>query len=334
MKTRLFGLILLAFVLVGCNLGASPTPLPFPTPVTFPSPTPLVILPTEVPPMPTPLPTDTPLALPTVTVPPPAAPTRTSTSSAPIITPGTPSGPYAVILVLPNDVLNIRSGPGVSNPVVATFAPSAKNVMRTGPSAVTSDGAIWVEVQRPGGGTGWVNSYYLTEYVSPDNFCNDTRVNTLITNLGSALLARNGVQLASLVSPRHGMTIYLWRYGGRSVTFLPSDARWVFDSTYEHNWGEEPASGLTTRGSFQNAVLPKLQEVFSANYTLTCNSLGSAPQYGTDPWPALYSNINYYTILKPGTPGIDLDFRFWLIGVEYVNGQPYVFALIHFQWEP
>ncbi|MDW8226350.1 MAG: hypothetical protein RMJ60_00950 [Anaerolineales bacterium] len=284
--------------------------------------------------LPTSLPvTNTAEPLPTATSLPPTA-TTPSNPQAPQITPGTPSGPYAVILVAPNDVLNIRSGPGVSNRIVATFAPTAKNVMRTGPSAVVSDGAKWVEVRRPDGGVGWVNFYYLTEYVAPDAFCADTRVNDLISRLGNALLSRNGVQLSGLVSPRHGMTVYLWRYSGRSVTFMPNDARWVFDSTYEHNWGMEPASGLTTTGSFQNVVLPKLQDVFSASYTLTCNALGDAPQYGTDPWPVIYGNVNYYTILKPGTPGVDVDFRFWLMGVEYVNGQPYVFALIHFQWEP
>ncbi|MBE3037249.1 MAG: hypothetical protein IMZ62_00315, partial [Chloroflexi bacterium] len=47
-----------------------------------------------------------------------------------------------------------------------------------------------------------------------------------------------------------------------------------------------------------------------------------------------YANVNFYTVYKPGTPGVDLDFRYWLVGVEFVQGQPYVFALIHFAWEP
>ena len=84
----------------------------------------------------------------------------------------------------------------------------------------------------------------------------------------------------------------------------------------------------------QPLVLPKLLDVFNASYSLTCNSLGTAAQYGSEPWPNLYANINYYTTYKPGTPGVDLDWRYWLVGVEYVQGQPYVFGLIHFQWEP
>ncbi len=125
----------------------------------------------------------------------------------------------------------------------------------------------------------------------------------------------------------------MWRYG-LPHTFKAEDARWIFESSYSHNWGAAPGSGLDTIGSFQARVLPSLQEVFTAGYTLTCNSLGSAPQYGSQPWPVEYTGINYYTVFKPGTPGVDLDFRYWLVGVEYYQGQPYVFAMIHFAWEP
>jgi hypothetical protein len=204
--------------------------------------------------------------------------------------------------------------------------------MRTGPSS-TVDGDLWVQVQNPGGGNGWVNANFLTEHVVTASFCADSRINTLLTNFGNALKTSSGETLAFLISPAHGMTVYLWRYG-IPHTFKQSDARWVFDSTFEHNWGAAPASGLDTIGSFHEKVLPWLQEVFSATYSLTCNSLGTAAQYGSYPWPVEYTNVNFYTVYKPGSPGVDLDFRYWLVGVEYVQGQPYIFAAIHFAWEP
>jgi hypothetical protein len=190
-----------------------------------------------------------------------------------------------------------------------------------------------VQVQNPSGGSGWVNAAFLTEYVAPVAFCADTRVNTLLTNFGNALATSNGETLAALVSPAHGMAVRLWRYGN-VVIFHTNDAPWVFGSTYVHHWGEAPGSGLDTNGAFHVVVLPKLLDVFNASYSLTCNSLGTAAQYGSEPWPNLYANINYYTVYKPGTPGVDLDFRYWLVGVEYMQGRPYVFGLIHFQWEP
>jgi hypothetical protein len=328
----------LLVALTGCSISLAGTPTPLPTLIIIPSPTPLLATPTTAAPTPT-VPTPT-MSLPTVT---PGAPTPTTgsaptltTSSAPTPTTGgiagVPSGPYGVILVAPGDVLNVRTGPGAGYAISRSFAATATNVMRTGPSS-TADGEQWVQVQNPGGGSGWVNAKYLTEYVAPATFCADGRVNTLLTYFGNALKTSNGETLTSIVSPEHGMTVYLWRYG-IAHTFKQNDARWVFNSTYEHNWGAAPASGLDTIGAFHVAVLPSLQEVFNASYLLTCNSLGGATQYGSNPWPVEYSNINYYTVYKPGTPGVDLDFRYWLVGVEFVQGQPYIFAVIHFAWEP
>jgi hypothetical protein len=317
--------------LTGCNLLTMGTDTPLPTSTTIPSPTPM---PTNTLSFATPTNTSAPLIpVPSLTpIPNTPAPTSTTGALPPVIVSGAPSGPYGVILVSAGDVLYIRNAPGAGNPVVGSFAATATNVMRSGRSSNVG-GALWVEVQNPGGGVGWVNSHFLTEYVSPAAFCANASVTTLIANLDTALTSNNGVALSGLVSPVHGMTVYLWRYGN-SVTFEQNDARWVFDSTYEHHWGQAPGSGLDTNGSFHVAVLPFLQEVFNAAYTLTCDSLGTAPNYGGEPWPLAYTNVNYYTVYKPGTPGVDLDFRFFLVGVEFVQGQPTVFSLIHFAWEP
>ncbi len=315
---------ILAFLfLTGCNLPRA-TPTPSPTLPTLASPTLLLSTPTPA------IPTNTP------------APTATedlSTDTPAVATPTTgaaagssPSGPYAVINVAASDVLYIRSAAGPGYASVGSFAPTATNVMRTGLSS-TVGGVLWVQVQNPSGGTGWVNSAFLTEYVAPAVFCADTRVNTFLADFGETLADSDGVALAETVSPTHGMTVRLWR-DGRAVTFYANDARWVFTSTYQHNWGAEPGSGLNTIGAFHVSVLPKLLDVFDSSYTLTCNSLGTAPQYGSEPWPYPYTNINYYTVYKPGTAGADLSWRYWLVGVEYVQGQPHVFGLIHFQWEP
>jgi hypothetical protein len=267
----------------------------------------------------------------TITCSSPLTPAATAATTGGIV-PGAPSGPYSVILVPAGDALNIRSGPGTGNPVSGSFAAGTTNVMRTGPSS-TVNGDQWVEVQNPAGGTGWVFGSYLTEYMPPATFCTDGRVTDLLNNLSNVLKTSNGEGLATMVSPTHGMTVYLWRYG-IPHTFKQNDANWVFNSTFAHNWGSAPASGLDTIGAFHVSVLPNLLDVFNASYSFTCNSLGTAPQYGSNPWPVEYANVNFYTIYKPGTPGVDLDFRYWLVGVEYVQGQPYIFAMIHFAWEP
>jgi hypothetical protein len=243
------------------------------------------------------------------------------------------NNPYAVVLVLPGDILNIRAGAGVSNNITGTLQPTTAGVNRTGP-ATSAGGDRWVEIQNPNGGTGWVNANFLTEYVTSSTFCVDTRVTELLNNVRSAILNSNGELLSSLVSPVHGLDVRLWRYG-TIANYSLEEARWVFQSEYETSWGAAPGSGDETRGTFSVQPLPKLQEVFGANYSTHCNDPLDLATFTVQPWPPEYSNINFYTIYKPGTEQYGgLDWRAWTVGVEYVQGQPTLFSLIHYQWEP
>ncbi|MGB7873564.1 MAG: NBR1-Ig-like domain-containing protein, partial [Anaerolineales bacterium] len=123
------------------------------------------------------------------------------------------TGPYGVTFVGYSDALNIRSGAGASNPVIGLFARNAINVMRTGPVQHV-DGAEWVEVLLPNGvDKGWVNSYYLTEYVTHETFCADTRISVITGQLKQAVNQSDGNLFASIVSPLHGANIDFWRNG-------------------------------------------------------------------------------------------------------------------------
>lgn len=282
-----------------------------------------------------PLPTPTSIAITDIAPPLPATavplpPVFTPTSIPPVTG---MYNPYAVVLVLPGDVLNIRSAAGVGNAVVGTLRPTATGVNRTGPAA-TAAGDRWVEIQNPRGGTGWVNSKFLTEYVAPPAFCTDVRVNDLLGRLRTALLDSNGEGFGALVSPAHGLDVRLWRYG-TVANYTPEEAAWAFQSDYEVSWGPAPGSGEETRGTFRAQPLPKLQEVFGANYTLHCNDTLDLATFSLEPWPPEYANVNFYTVYKPGTEQYGgLDWRAWTVGVEYLQGKPTLFALIHFQWEP
>ena len=61
-----------------------------------------------------------------------------------------------------------------------------------------------------------------------------------------------------------------------------------------------------------------------------CDNLTNVFPLST-PWP--YTNIHYYNLYKPATDQ-QLDFRTWLIGVEYINGQPYLHSMVSIVWEP
>jgi hypothetical protein len=47
-----------------------------------------------------------------------------------------------------------------------------------------------------------------------------------------------------------------------------------------------------------------------------------------------YLSIRFYSIYRPPPGMVEMDWDEWLAGVEFVNGKPYVFSLVHFQWEP
>ena len=240
--------------------------------------------------------------------------------------------PYAVILVSQGDVLNIRTGPGVTNALAGRLEPTAKDAQRTG-RASAADSDSWVEIHSAGG-DGWVNSRFLTEQVPSSTFCTDARVNTLLNSLKTAMLSSNGELLSSLVGPVHGVDVRLWRYG-TIANYTPAEAAWLFQSDYVVDWGPAPGSGQETPGTFKAQLLPKMQEVLSANFTLHCNNTLDFATFSTDPWPPEYSNINYYTVYKPGSEQYGgLDWRAWTVGIEYVAGEPTIFSLIHYQWEP
>ena len=258
------------------------------------------------------------------------APQGFAQHATPTPSPASLIGPYAVIGVTEGDVLNIRQLAGVSYPVVGSFASDATNVMRTGPMAGGVDGSTWVEVQNPSGGVGWVNASYLTEYVSHDTFCSDTRIAPLIAKLKTSMNQSDGLMLSQLVSPNHGMNVHLWAYQP-PVSYTPEKAVGAFVSTEIFNWGAGPR-GEPDYGTFKDIIQPKMLDVLNApNMETYCDSLDKVyPLYR--PWP--YPGIRYYNLYRPGTPGVDLDFRTWLIGIEYYQGEPYIYGMVNIVWEP
>jgi hypothetical protein len=335
-------LILLAACLAllglsACTLSLLRAPAPSPTPISLSTPT---ILPATPPPTSTPAP-----GLPTASSAPvlpavtsvPAASTAVPGAVVPtakpgVILPGSPSGPYGVIQVAAGEALNVRSVAGMGGSIIGTFTATANNVMRTGPSTNVNN-ALWVQVTSPGGGTGWVDSAYLTEYVAPATFCADGRVTNLLTNFGNAVKSSSGGLLFPLVSPVHGMSVRLWR-NGNVVVFDQAHSQWIFTSTYAHDWGAAPSSGLDTVGSIHAQVVPKWLDVYNGSYTVSCNTPQTGGASYDTSWPKIFSNINFYSIYRPGPAGNENSWRTLLVGVEYVQNQPYLFSVTQLQWEP
>lgn len=161
-------------------------------------------------------------------------------------------------------------------------------------------------------------------------FCADPRIPSLIEQLKGSMNQSNGDMFATLVSPTHGVNVRLWAYNA-GVNFNTTNAVSVFTSTDSYNWGGGP-SGVPDVGSFKDLIQPKLLEVLNApNMETYCDNLTKVFPL-SNPWP--YPNIHYYNLYKPATPGNEFDFRTWLIGFEYVNDQPYLYAMVTIIWEP
>ncbi len=174
--------------------------------------------------------------------------------------------------------------------------------------------------------------FVVTQQNAPANFCSDSQAMTLINNFKIALQTSDGKSLASLVSPAYGMDVRYYR-DGRVVNYDSTHAQFLFDSTFQVDWGAASGSGLSTKGSFHEVILPSLLDLFNENYTLTCNQIQVGGTTYQASWP--YKGINFYSLYFPGTSANgNMDWHTWLIGMEYVSSQPYLYAIMQFQWEP
>jgi hypothetical protein len=162
------------------------------------------------------------------------------------------------------------------------------------------------------------------------NVCTDPQVPAMIDSLKKAMLNSDGALLSSLVSP-NGMEVR-WVRDGNPIQYTSEQAQFLYETTFEANWGAEPGSGQEKKGAFHDVIVPDMLKVFNQPYTLHCNEIRHGGASYDIRWP--YSK-DYYSIYDAGTQqNGNLDWRTWVVGVEYVNGKPFIYALIQFFWEP
>ena len=163
------------------------------------------------------------------------------------------------------------------------------------------------------------------------NVCTDPQVITLIDSLKRAMLNNDGALLSSLVSPANGMEVRWVRYGN-IVTYTREQALFIYETTFEANWGDEPGSGMPKQGAFHDVIVPDLLKVFNQPNTLHCNELRYGGASYDVRWPY---DKDFYSIYFPGTDQYSyLDWHTWVAGIEYVDGKPFIYALMQFFWEP
>lgn len=284
---------------------------------------------------------------PTATTPPPdiatLPPTSLSTSAPTAPAPPPTQEPLAtsgrvpefgVTLVSEGDVLNVRSGPGVDNDVIDTLDPHATGITMTGVRQKVGN-SMWVEVDTLSGTTGWVNAHFLTEIVDSDVFCNDPRIAALVDDFVAAAQARYGGALGQVVSPTHGLTIRV-NWWNPEVSFpSQNQINKIFMDSTSYDWGIQDGSGIPIQGSFSDEITPWLDDVLSGEFSQHCNDLenGSGGSAGFIIWPFEYQNINYVALYRAAATGDELNWRTWVVGITYHQGQPYISFLVQYHWE-
>lgn len=167
---------------------------------------------------------------------------------------------------------------------------------------------------------------------SPPDFCADIRGSELVKTFSQAIANKDGALLASLVSLSHGMDVMYYR-DGNVINYDVEHAKFVFETTFEADWGLSFGSGEATKGSFQDIIFPSLQQVFTPASLVVCNQIQTG---GTTYFPEWqYPGMNYYSVYFPGTEEFGyLDWQTWAVGMDNIGGKPYLAALTHFVWEP
>lgn len=277
-----------------------------------------------------------PTPAPTPAVPAPALSAAASPTAAteplavvPASAPAAKDVKYAVFGVKSDDVLNVRAEPSVSGKKVFSFGPDAKNIRGTG-NKVVKDKTPWVEVAFEGG-TGWLNRFYVTE-IQPGGGCNDPELAATIRTFMRAVDATDGAALSAVSSPLRGLLIRQ-EHANPTVTYSPAQVGGLFSSPTSQNWGTEDARDVPIIGPFKTLLLAGLKRaVVGKGAQEKCGKLLMGGSAGNNEWPPEFASFTQVSFHVPATDGTN-DWLTWVAGMEYVDGKPYVAALVQYQWE-
>jgi hypothetical protein len=239
---------------------------------------------------------------------------------------------YAVAWVPGGEALAVRQPAGTSGSEVDELSSDQQGIQLTGNSTLLGS-SLWVEILRDGGGTGWVNSWNLTEVMSSFDFCADPRAEGLVASVKTAIRERDGQALADLVNPRRGLVLRL-DWWNPDVPIAASEVSSLLTSPRIIQWGIERENNQPIEGTFRQTVLPALDDVLESDPVVSCNSLNAGRTAQSVQWPDEFTNINFYSFYRPANQaGNELSWRGWAMGIEYVGGRPFLSLLVQYRAE-
>ena len=240
-----------------------------------------------------------------------------------------------VVLVADDDNLNVRSGPGVDNPVFGMLAPGT--IVRTTGNSTPVGSSRWVEVSTPAG-FGWVNERYLAAVVDATTFASDGRVVDTLDELAGIMADLS--DLSPVVSWRG---LYVSHHADPvlfgdldEVLTDPTTYKWpsnAFDVNDPDFANEAPSRTFAQAiaASFVSAYVDS-DTVITFNEPIEAGN-GRLAEYAI---PFEFAGFNYVGVYDPGdNPEYGgLDWTIWYVSFDYEDGVPVVVGLTIDQWSP
>jgi hypothetical protein len=268
---------------------------------------------------------------PTATVSEPSTPTETATLT-PIPTP-TPAPPtderYTVVNVEADDVLNVRSGPGVGNPIVGTIPPYGMEVHVTGAGQQVS-GSLWVPIGYQGT-TGWVNSHYLARQVGSV----DEKAVARAAQIIMALKRENLETLATLVHPDKGLRLSPYTYvRSEDLIFDAARIEDLFADQNVYTWGVFDGTGEPINFTFRQYFDRFIYDVdFARPHVVGFDEtigMGNTINNIAEVYPQAVTIEYHFEGFDPQFTG--LDWRSLRVVLESKEGTWYLVGIVHDEW--
>ncbi len=241
----------------------------------------------------------------------------------------------SVVFLGDDQFLNVYANPGEKTNPIAQLAPHMVGIKSSGKVQMDNE-ALWIEIEIPQGGKGWVNAENITSFILPTDFCNNPKVPKTVEAIMNAIKKLSEGDFLERISPVHGLRVrYLWQ--NQEVNLGKAEnLKGIFTENKVYDWGFDRSLNQFVQGSFKTNILPSLESVFDGSITL-CNILdqGIAADWsnGYIEWPIPYINLNYIALYHPASEEDALTWRTWALGMEEINDELYLTTMVQYKWE-
>jgi hypothetical protein len=239
------------------------------------------------------------------------------------------------VLVGPDDVLNVRTGPGVSFSKLTNFGPTRTGIVLTGITAQV-DGSRWVEVETEDA-RGWVNSFFLTEEWTTEEVDLTWDLVTPLDEVAAAMA--DAGELNAPVSARGLFVVY---FDDTLRRWRQSELATALSDQTTYGWSTPACVGDCLVATLAEAVAAPVLTVYEDIDVDAVVALDEILLGGNGPFPpetaipVQFQNFHRLTLHDPGDdPELTgLDWVTWFVYYDYEGGVAKIVALSPAAWSP